>query len=179
MSGGSFDHLYTKDVEYLIRRPDDALQNMQRELADRGLDDIAADHRDFLSSLRHMRGLHESNCNQLEAKAKTLRELWRMIELNASCDANDDQVEAAVIAYRASQWVRTPTTKGGACERWLAELERRGLSLWSHGRDGFALCEIGDAGPEPVTTFCVDPRELILRHTANLVLDEEGEKAAP
>ncbi len=180
MSGGSFDHLYTKEPEDLVRGPDDALQDMQDELAHRGLDDIVADHQRFLSSVRHWRGLHKSNCQQLDAVAKTFRELWRMIELNASCDANDAQVGAAVIAYRASRWARCPRAMwNGQRERWVAEFERRGLSLWSHGLDGYALCEMGDAGPEPVTTFYADARELILQQAADLFLNQEGEEATP
>ena len=92
MSGGSFEYLYTMEVDDLLNR-NDLIVRMRDTLIEMGAEDVARETEEFRLFLR-----------QIENRAKIymdrLGPVWHAVEWKVSCDYGMDQVLQAIHKYR-------------------------------------------------------------------------------
>ena len=94
MSGGSYDYLYSKDVEDLLHSQE-TVQNMADRLAGLGYaSDAAKETEMILLTLRQFE-------NRISAMKERLSEVWHSVEWWDSCDSGEDSVKNALEKYRA------------------------------------------------------------------------------
>lgn len=92
MSGGSFNYLYSKDVEFPIRDVV-VINSIIEELAPRSAASTATT--DFVEKLKEIRALKES-----------LEEVWRCVEWMKSADYGRDQVMDAITEFERTEHKR-------------------------------------------------------------------------
>jgi len=94
MSGGSYDYLYSKDVEDLLHTQE-TIQNMADRLAGLGYaSDAAKETQELLLTLRQFE-------NRRSAMKERLSDVWHSVEWWDSCDSGEDSVKNALEKYRA------------------------------------------------------------------------------
>jgi len=94
MSGGSYDYLYSKDVEDLLHTQE-TIQNMADRLAGLGYaSDAAKETQELLLTLRQFE-------NRISAMKERLSDVWHSVEWWDSCDSGEDSVKNALEKYRA------------------------------------------------------------------------------
>ena len=94
MSGGSYDYLYSKDVEDLLHTQE-TIQNMADRLAGLGYaSDAAKETQELLLTLRQFE-------NRISAMKERLSDVWHSVEWWDSCDSGEDGVKNALEKYRA------------------------------------------------------------------------------
>ena len=93
MSGGSWNYLYNKDIDDLIRNTD-LLQNMANRLAGLGYaTDCAKETQELLLIIRQF-------MNHAEAIKDRLATIWKSIEWWDSCDSGEDEFIEELRKYR-------------------------------------------------------------------------------
>jgi len=94
MSGGSYDYLYSKDVEDLLHSQE-TIQNMADRLAGLGYaSDAAKETEIILLTLRQFE-------NRISAMKERLSDVWHSVEWWDSCDSGEESVKNALEKYRA------------------------------------------------------------------------------
>lgn len=99
MSGGSYDYLFSKEAEDLFGYTG-AYENLER-MTDRlvGLGyaaDVAADALDLVAMIRTQRV-------RMDAAMRRLRDVFHAVEWWDSADSGEDEVRAALAAYRGEE----------------------------------------------------------------------------
>mgnify|MGYP001613957360 CR=1 FL=1 len=97
MSGGSYEYLFTKDIDELMSGHSDTLiESMSNRLAGLGYaNDAASETEELLLIIRQVK-------NRLYARQKRLSNVWFAIEWWDSCDSDEDSVKEALLKYRES-----------------------------------------------------------------------------
>jgi hypothetical protein len=94
MSGGSYEYLYSKDVEDLLYMQE-TIQKMADRLAGLGYaSDAAKETQELLLTLRQFE-------NRISAIKERLSDVWHSVELLDNRDSGEDSVKNALEKYRA------------------------------------------------------------------------------
>lgn len=94
MGGGSYNYLYSKEPDELLRGGWEDLEHMARRLARLGYAaDAAGETEELLLILRQVQV-------RLEARQRRLADIWRAVEWWDSGDSGEDGVKAALAQYR-------------------------------------------------------------------------------
>lgn len=92
MSGGSFEYLCHDEPRDLFGKTEQ-IEGMVRYLSENGHHDAASETEAVLLVLRHFEA-------RMDARLKRLKPVWKAAEWHASGDCGDDQLAAALKAYR-------------------------------------------------------------------------------
>jgi hypothetical protein len=109
MSGGSFDYLCFKDIEF----PHGTLEDMARELDALGPSKAASDTRALIASLA-----------ECQALVERLRDVWQDVEWWRSGDSGQDRALEGVSRYEANAPREVKRTHAGAtCSQFCTATE--------------------------------------------------------
>jgi hypothetical protein len=93
MSGGSYNYLFTKDVEDIFYQEEE-LQRMADRLAELGYaSDAAAETMEVLLEMRRF-------MNRLQTRLRALSDVWHAVEWWDSGDGGEDGLKRALSEYR-------------------------------------------------------------------------------
>lgn len=102
MSGGSFNYIYRRDIEDMTHVPNE-LRDMADELERLGYaEDVTKATRDFIATI-------ERTKLDLEARQRTLADVWQTMEWWRSGDCNENEFKKTLAKYRSSDSVVSGT----------------------------------------------------------------------
>ena len=96
MSGGSFEYMFSKDIEDLVSPAlQEDLERMADTLDGYGFLNASQETRTFIGGVKHLHGLIAS----LEKDADRLRDVWQAVEWYTSGDIGNEELERRLRSF--------------------------------------------------------------------------------